>query len=390
MPPSHLRSVLVIGGGAAGFFSAIQASKNARVTLLEKSNKLLSKVAISGGGRCNVTHNCFDPAKLVLAYPRGSKALLGPFHRFQPKDTIAWFEERGVKLKVEGDGRMFPVTDSSSTIINCLIEAAKDVDIRTLSDVVNIEPGFKITLKNGQELLADKVIVASGGTKNMYSLIERLGHTIVPPAPSLFTLNLLDPWVDLAGVSLKLVEAKIEGAAQEGPCVITHWGFSGPAFLKLSAWGARELLAMNYKGVLSVNWLPGVPCEALLKETRQKFGGKKVEAHCPFDLPKALWRKLTEGIDVLWSHLSQKDLALLLERLTRSKFPFDGKSTNKEEFVTAGGVALSEVNFKTMESKFCPGLHFAGEVLDIDGITGGFNFQSAWTTGWIAGNAAVD
>lgn len=386
MPAPHLRSVLVIGGGAAGFFAAIQASKNARVTLLEKSNKLLTKVAISGGGRCNVTHHCFDPAKLIQAYPRGSKALLGPFHRFQPSDTIAWFEERGVKLKVEADGRMFPVTDSSATIINCLLEAAKDVDIRVLSEVVNIEPGFKITLKNGQELLADRVIVATGGAK--YALLERLGHTIVPPAPSLFTLNLLEPWADLAGVSLKRVEARLEGQPQEGPCVITHWGFSGPAFLKLSAWDARELFKTCYKGVLRVNWLPGIACEAILKETKQKFGGKKVEAHCPFDLPKALWRKMTEGIDVLWSHLSQKEMQLLVERLTCSKFPFDGKSTNKEEFVTAGGISLDEVNFKTMESKLCPGLYFAGEVLDIDGITGGFNFQSAWTTGWIAGNAA--
>ncbi len=383
-----MMKIIVIGGGAAGFFAAIQAAEGgAQVTLLEKSNKVLSKVAISGGGRCNVTHYCFDPARLVQAYPRGNKALLGPFHRFQPKDTIAWFEERGVKLKVEPDGRMFPVTDSSATIVNCLLEAAKEVKIRLLSDVVRIEPGFKVVTKKGEELLADKILVATGGSKNIYSLLEGLGHSIVPPAPSLFTLNLLEPWTELAGVTMKSVEAKVEGlpGRETGPCVITHWGFSGPALLKLSAFEARGLLLKEYKGVLSLNWLPGVPCESVLKEARLKAGAKKVSAYCPFDLPKALWRKVTEGIESLWPQLNSSDFEELLRRLTCSRFAFDGKSTNKDEFVTAGGISLNEVNFKTMESKICKGLYFAGEVLDIDGITGGFNFQNAWTTGWIAG-----
>lgn len=385
-----MTKIIVIGGGAAGFFAAIRAAESgAKVVLLEKSNKLLTKVSISGGGRCNVTHHCFDPAVLVQAYPRGSKALLGPFHRFQPKDTMAWFEERGVKLKVEADGRCFPVTDSSDTIVRCLLKAANEVDIRVLSDVVRIERGFKIVLKTGEELFADKVLVATGGSKNIYNILEALGHTIVPPAPSLFTLNLLEPWSELAGISLKEIESGIEGLErkQRGPAVITHWGFSGPALLKLSAFEARELLRMEYKGVLTLNWVPGVPCESVLRAAKVKAGGKKVSAYSPFDLPKALWRKITSGIESLWPQLNQSDFEKLLSRLTASKFSFDGKSTNKEEFVTAGGVALDEVNFKTMESKICPGLYFAGEILDIDGITGGFNFQNAWTTGWIAGTS---
>lgn len=385
---SLFMQIIVIGGGPAGFFAAIKAAeKGDSVLLLEKSNQLLTKVAISGGGRCNVTHHCFEPSELVHNYPRGSKALKGPFHHFQPKDTIAWFEKRGVKLKVEADGRMFPITDSSATIVNCLLDQAQGVEIRLLSEVVNIRPGFVVTLKNGDELKADKVLISTGSSKKMHALLEELGHTIVPPVPSLFTFNLLTPWSDLAGVSLKAVEARIEGlkSVLTGPCVITHWGFSGPALLKLSALEARALHEREYRGVLRLNWLPGVDVPGVLRAAKKS--AKTVQGHCPFDLPKSLWRKLTEGIEGHFAQLKESELLLLAERLAASPFPFEGKSTNKEEFVTAGGVKLDEVNFKTMESKVCPGLYFAGEVLDIDGVTGGFNFQNAWTTGWIAGSA---
>jgi hypothetical protein len=386
------KKIIVVGGGAGGIFSAIRAAElGHQVTVLEKNRKLLTKVAVSGGGRCNVTHSCFDPAELVKAYPRGNKELLGPFYRFQPRHTVEWFENRGVELKTESDGRMFPTTDDSQTIIDCLLNEAKKLDVEILIgwDVQSIEKGFTVASKTGAVLTADKLIIASGSSAKIHTLVEGLGHTIVPHVPSLFTFNLHLPWHELAGVSLAKVQTSIEGLnyMQQGPMVVTHWGFSGPAILKLSAWAARELHAMNYLGTLLVNWIPNDDADAIFEECRRQQGAKQIQSFCPFDIPKSIWKKLIEGIEgSLWAQLSKKQLADLKHRLTQSRFTFDGKSTNKEEFVTAGGVSLDEINFKNLESKKCPGLHFAGETLDIDGITGGYNFQNAWTTGWLAGS----
>lgn len=384
------KNIVVIGGGAAGIFSAIRAAElGHRVTVLEKNRKLLTKVAVSGGGRCNVTHACFDPALLIKAYPRGSKQLLGPFHRFQPQDTVKWFESRGVDLKIEADGRMFPTTDNSETIIDCLLTEAKKLKVEILIgwDVVSIEKGFVITSKSGEVLHADKIIIASGSSSKIHSIIEDLGHKIVAHVPSLFTFNLHKPWHELAGVSVSCVETQIEGIRykQQGPMVITHWGFSGPAILKLSAWAARELYDQSYLGTLVIDWVPNEDVDKVFEACRSGQGAKQIQSFCPFEIPKSIWKKMIEGFEgSLWAQLSKKQLMELKQRLKDSRFSFDGKSTNKEEFVTAGGVCLDEVNFKNMESKICPGIHFAGETLDIDGITGGYNFQSAWTTGWIA------
>lgn len=360
--------IVVVGGGAAGFFAAIAAKTafpDASVTLHEKTNKVLSKVRISGGGRCNVTHACFDPKLLVKNYPRGSKELLGPFHRFQPADTVEWFSERGVELKTEADGRMFPTTNSSETIIDCLLNEAKRVG-------VEIKLQSKLSLN---ELKADRLILATGSAKGGYEIAKHFGHTIQSPVPSLFTFNIPDfPLESLSGISLENVCLKLEGTklVQEGPLLITHWGFSGPAALKLSAFGARYLAEQNYEVQLCIDWLPQFSVDELmplltLKNLRS------------VPLPKRLWRLLC-GVQKL-------NPRKLCEKLKADRYLVKGKTTNKEEFVTCGGVTLSEVNFKTMESKLHPGLYFCGEILDIDGITGGFNFQNAWTTGWIAGTA---
>lgn len=400
-----IKTVVVIGGGAAGFFGAIACAESHphyRVILLEKARQLLSKVRVSGGGRCNVTHSCFDPALLVKNYPRGNKELRGPFTRFQPKDTIAWFESHGVPLKTEEDGRMFPVTDSSETIIHCLLTQAKKlgVQIRTESAVESIsraERGFQIGMANGETIACDALLIATGSSSKAYGWIQSLGHTIVPPVPSLFTFNVPgSPLEELAGISVPKAELSIAGTSlkQEGPLLITHWGFSGPAALKLSAWGARELHRMGYKGVLRVNWLPDLSLDELrehIEATKSTHPAKLVLGESPVSLPKNLWKKLAAKAgataDLRWSSLSKKVFGALLEILHNDAYTIDGKSTYKEEFVTCGGVSLDEVNFKTMESKKCPGLYFAGEVLDIDGVTGGFNFQNAWTTSWIAGNS---
>ncbi len=344
--------VIVIGGGAAGFFSALvhkESHPEDEVVILEKTRQLLSKVRISGGGRCNVTHSCFEPKELIKNYPRGSIELLGPFNRFQPQDTLAWFEKRGVKLKTEEDGRMFPVTDSSETIIQCFLkEAAKlKIVIKLESAVEKIEPGFTLTLKNGESLQADKVILATGSNPNGHLLAKSLGHTIVDPVPSLFSFNCpTSPLLDLSGISLQKVRVKLGKMVTEGPMVLTHWGFSGPAILKMSAFQARYLHSVNYKAPFTIDWQP--------------------DPELP--IPK----NLAKAIDPL--------------KLHESEYQIDGKTPYKAEFVTAGGVLLKEVSFKNMESKICPGLHFAGEILDIDGVTGGFNFQNAWTTGYLAGH----
>lgn len=409
--------IVVIGGGAAGFFGAIaaaQANPQAQVILLEKNRQLLSKVRVSGGGRCNVTHACFDPNQLIKNYPRGNKALLGPFTRFQPRDTMAWFNARGVNLKTESDYRVFPSSDSSETIINCLLSQAKaaGVHIRTecnvlaikntaLDDANHSSSSFSIQISHHSAeveiLQCDRLLIATGGTAKAYEWIKALGHSIQPPVPSLFTFNVpTSPLSDLSGISLAKVHLSLKESAleQSGPLLITHWGFSGPAVLKLSAWGARFLHDLDYQATLSINWLPDLKPDSLRKallNAKKESGARLISGEYPVDLPRNLWRKLLEGaaiaMDLRWAMLSKSQLENLLKGLQASTYEINGKTTFKEEFVTCGGVTLKEVDFKTMQSRFCPGLYFAGEVLDIDGVTGGFNFQNAWTTGWLAGQA---
>jgi len=414
----RILKIIVIGGGAAGFFSAItcaQTYPQARVTLLEAGRQLLAKVRISGGGRCNATHACFDPAILVQNYPRGGKALRGAFTRFQPRDTVEWFASHSVTLKTEADGRMFPVTDDSATIVNCLIRAAEDagVNIRTGDAVVSVnkltledwhggraitkEPGFEIELKSGERLKCDRLILATGSNPSGFKWAKHLGHTIESPVPSLFTFNISDRRIeDLAGVSVanakvKLPEAKLE---QSGPLLITHWGLSGPAVLKLSAWGARFLHDRHYQTSLLINWLPQYNPEVLRQQllgVKSQLSQRLVVSSCPFPIPRRLWERLTSAIGIdepkRWADIPNKTLDRLLQELVQGEYQIAGKGAFKEEFVTCGGVNLKEVDFKTMESRRCPGLYFAGEILDIDGVTGGFNFQSAWTTAWLAGIA---
>jgi predicted Rossmann fold flavoprotein len=395
----------IVGGGAAGFFAAI-ACANARpgthVVLLESGRQFLTKVRISGGGRCNVTHACFDPRALSERYPRGGRALIAPFHRFQPQDTIDWFAARGVKLKTETDGRMFPITDSSQTIIDCLLEAAQKagVELRTACGVESVDAtstGFTLHLTDGTTLDCEKLCIAAGGcrTPAMGRWIEALGHKIEPPVPSLFTFHIETPWLrELPGLAVESAEVSVPGTKlrERGPVLVTHWGLSGPAILRLSAWGARELHERDYRFELRVNWLPGRNVESLLREfqSRRESQPAKLVANSPVDsLPARLWECLVReaGADTKWTTLPRPAALKLAELLTHTGLPVTGKSLNKEEFVTCGGVCLREVDFKTMESRMQPGLYFAGEVLDIDGITGGFNFQAAWTTGWIAGNS---
>ena len=395
-------TIVVMGGGAAGIFGAIAAAEahpHARVIVLEKSRQLLSKVRISGGGRCNVTHACFDPIALSRHYPRGSKALVGPFSRFQPRDTIAWFEARGVRLKTEGDGRIFPVTDSSETIIECLLSAASKAGVKIWTEVAvqrveKRDTGFLLHLRNLEPLFCNRLLLASGSAPAGLDLAASLGHTLVPPVPSLFTFNIADKRLEgLSGVSVDPVHLKLKACdlSESGPLLITHWGMSGPAVLKLSAWGARTLHSLHYKTELTVNWLPAFNEDALrslLLATKEQRPQKTVAAESCVALPKSLWKSLVVAAQIAeaqrWSHLSSAQLRSLLDELLRGRYLLDGKSAYKEEFVTSGGVDLKEVDFKRFESRLCPGLHFAGEVLDIDGVTGGFNFQNAWTGSFIA------
>ncbi|MDM7326542.1 MAG: NAD(P)/FAD-dependent oxidoreductase [Thermosynechococcus sp. Uc] len=401
------RHILVIGGGAAGFFGAIAcatANPRDRVTILEAATTVLNKVRISGGGRCNVTHHCFDPSLLVQHYPRGGKALRGAFNRFQPQDTIAWFEARGAKLKTEADGRVFPVSDDSETIIDTLVQEAMalGIHIRTraaVKDIVKVGSQFHITLtQQSQPLVGDRVLLATGSSCQGYRLAARLGHTIIPPVPSLFTFQVDDPLLhERSGLSVQLVQATLKlpqppPLTQSGAILVTHWGFSGPVVLKLSAWGARALAVHDYRGTLVVNWLPHLSLpqiQAELAACRTHAPKRAIANHCPFPLPRRLWSYWTTSVGIpaeqTWAHLSKKQLLALAEALHRGTFAIAGKGTFKEEFVTCGGVALKEVDFKTMASRCCEGLFLAGEILDIDGVTGGFNLQSAWTTGWIAG-----
>jgi predicted Rossmann fold flavoprotein len=415
--------VVIIGGGAAGFFAAItcaEAAPDAEIILLERGPQFLSKVKISGGGRCNVTHACFDAREMTLRYPRGEHALIAPFKQFQARDTVAWFENRGVKLKTEPDGRMFPTTDTSQTIIDCLLHHVRAAGVNlTLNCGVDAvkrraDGRFEIFSERqrqnesderlaepvlGAPIIGDKLLLAIGGcrTPALGQLAVSLGHTLEPPVPSLFTFHIENPRLrGLAGISIETVEASVPDAklCENGPLLVTHWGLSGPAILRLSAWGARVLHEKNYRFPLHVNWLPHLNAEklaAILQSRRQAQAAKLVVNSSISPLPARLWEQLVlaSGLarDTRWSALSRSAQHRLIQQLLRSEFQVTGKSLNKEEFVTCGGVRLSEVNFKTMESKICPGLFFAGEVLDIDGITGGFNFQSAWTTGWLAGQA---
>ena len=427
--------IVAVGGGGAGFFAAIACAEEnpaARVLLLESTAHLLAKVRISGGGRCNVTHACFEPRELVRRYPRGHAELLGPFHRWQPRDTVAWFAARGVELKTEADGRMFPVTDNSATIVDCLQRAAASagVTVRTGSGVRAVgrlpavaaanggaspptpdarahppAPGpskrFELALADGTTVACERLILATGGGRSSgaLALAQSLGHAIEPPVPSLFTFHIADPRLaGLAGVSVENVVATVAGTAlrESGPLLVTHAGLSGPAVLKLSAWGARELAAAGYAFGLGINFAPPHTRSGAgdaLAAARAAHPRRQLGSHCPFALPTRLWHRLLEAAGVApslpWANFSRQQAGLVAAQVVDAAFTVTGKSMNKEEFVTCGGVRLAEVDFRTMESRLCPGLHFAGEMLDLDGITGGFNFQAAWTTGWIAGRAAA-
>ncbi|HSX03545.1 MAG TPA: NAD(P)/FAD-dependent oxidoreductase [Rhabdochlamydiaceae bacterium] len=393
-----MKDLVVMGGGAAGIFAAIHAKMacpNAKVIVLEKTAVLLSKVRISGGGRCNVTHALFDPFLLVKNYPRGSKELIGPFQVFQPKDTVEWFESRGVPLKTEPDGRMFPISDDSETIIESLLSQARKLGVEILlrariQNIIKTEDFFELFPKEGSKIQTRTLLLATGSSPEGYSAAESLGHSIQKPVPSLFTFNVpTSPLKELSGIAVQNVRLKIANFVQEGPLLITHFGFSGPAALKLSAWGARYLFEKNYHVELLINWLPALSQEAifhLLIQFKRENPQKPFLSENLFGLPKNLWKTFLDSLANKRSHdISHAQLRNLAEKLHCDHYQVEGKTTNKEEFVTCGGVTLKEVNFKTMESKICPNLFFAGEILDIDGVTGGFNFQSAWTTGYIAG-----
>lgn len=402
--------VIVVGGGAAGFFAAIAcaaAAPGKEVILLERGHEFLSKVRISGGGRCNVTHACFDAREFATRFPRGGQALIGPFQRFQARDTVAWFAQRGVKLKTEGDGRMFPVTDSSQTIIDCLLRAAQSagVNLRLNTGVERVRraaDGLELVVNEGGNstvVRCDRLLLATGGCRAAAAgqLAVSLGHTLVSPVPSLFTFHIETAWLrELAGISVAEAEATVPGTKlrERGALLATHWGLSGPAILRLSAWGARVLHEKNYRFPLHVNWLSRFSAESLAVQfqVQRKAQAAKFIVNTPLaSLPARLWEQLAlaSGVarDTRWSSLTRAGQHQFIQQLLRTEFQVSGKSLNKDEFVTCGGVRLSEVDFKTMESRVCPGLFFAGELLDMDGITGGFNFQAAWTTGWIAGQA---
>lgn len=408
--PDTSRKITIIGGGAAGFFAAITAAEadpSAKVTVYEKGNAFLTKVKISGGGRCNVTHACFDPASLSKNYPRGARELRGAFHEWQPQDTVEWFEARGVELKAEADGRMFPVTDSSQTIIDCFMKSARDTGVILKTGIalldLQADPDgmFSLHFSNGEMVRADKVCITSGSLKAspLTRAIESLGHSIEPLVPSLFAFNIPDQRLDeLAGLSVQDAGVKIlpKSPVQRGPVLITHRGLSGPAILRLSAWEARRFAEQDYAVEISVNWLGKTSAEEL-RETfsnhRAESGKSQVKNRVPTGLPRRLWERLLESAaiapDTQWSQLTKDRENALIQQLTDGRFHVKGKTTNKDEFVTCGGVRLKEIDFRRMESRIVPGLHFAGECLDIDGITGGFNFQAAWTGGRLAGLAMV-
>jgi hypothetical protein len=398
--------VIIIGGGAAGFFTAINCVENnpkLKVAILERGKEVLTKVRISGGGRCNVTHACFVPNDLVKFYPRGEKELKGPFNTFCSGDTIDWFQKHGVELKIEEDGRMFPTSDSSQTIIDCFLQATEKLKIDVLTnnsvqELYNSDDYWKITT-NTQVYSCQKIVVCTGSNPKIWELLSQFKHTIIPPVPSLFTFNIKDTRIkDLMGLSteatVKIINSKLEAS---GPVLITHWGISGPGILKISAWGARELAALNYQFTLKINWLNDATFDEVsenLLAIKSEHAKKNITKFCPFNLPKRLWENLliaaTIPTETKWAELSKKQLNLLIEQLINGHYKVNGKSTFKDEFVTAGGIDLKEINFKTMESKVLPNIYFAGEIVNIDAITGGFNFQNAWTSGYLVANALTD
>ena len=404
---SEKKQVFIVGGGAAGFFAAItcaEANPNLSVTILERGKSVLEKVRISGGGRCNLTHACFQAKPLTKFYPRGEKPLLGPFHQFQCKDTVEWFERRGVKTKVESDGRMFPVTDRSQTVIDCLLGAAQKAGVRVLTStrVTKISRGPDgsnqwVLTTPAADYRADKLMLATGSNPKIWALLKEMGHQTIAPVPSLFTFNIKDERIkDLAGLSVPNALVKVTGTklAANGPLLITHWGLSGPGVLKLSAWGARLLNEKQYNFDLQVNWLGNLnynEAAEQLKKIKEDNRLRLVVKYPKFEIPRRLWQRLTvkAGIeeDRKWADLAKKQFNKLVTELTQGTYAVKGKSTFKDEFVTAGGVVLNDVNFKTFESKNFLNLFFAGEILNIDAVTGGFNFQAAWTGGWLAGRA---
>jgi len=397
-------NVIIVGGGAAGFFAAINIAEqnpSLKVAILERGKEGLQKVKISGGGRCNVTHAEFIPQELVLNYPRGEKELLGPFHQFMTGDTIEWFEKRGVELKIEDDGRMFPVSNSSQTIIDCFLNEAKKhkVDVLYSQTVKSISgvPNANFEVSTQTDLFStEKLLIATGSNAKIWSLLKEFGHTVSPAVPSLFTFNIKDDRIsEIPGVVALNTEIKVVGTDlwSEGPLLITHWGMSAPAILKLSAFGAIELAKRDYKFQIEVNFIRQSfeDCLELLKAYKLDFAKKTVIKQAQFELPKRLWHQLVLGAQLQentrWADLNKQQLEALAAQCTKAVFDVDGKSTFKEEFVTAGGVNLREVNFKTFESKKLPNLYFAGEILNVDAITGGFNFQNAWTGAFIAAKA---
>lgn len=397
--------IIIVGGGAAGFFTAInivEKNPKIKVAILERGQEVLTKVRISGGGRCNVTHACFVPNDLVKFYPRGEKELRGPFHQFCSGDTIDWFQKQGVELKIEDDGRMFPVSNSSQTIIDCFLEATKKlgIDILTGQSVQSIfknEEYWKVET-NHETFVCRKLIMSTGSNSKIWEMLKNLGHSVIEPVPSLFTFNIKDVRIkDLMGLStLASVQVKNSKLQASGPLLITHWGMSGPGILKLSAWGARELAEKKYQFAILVNWLYDKTLQetaVLLREIKLEHSKKAVSKKSPFDLPNRLWESIVLAslidTETKWSDVTKIQLNNLANQLTNAEFQVNGKSTFKEEFVTAGGIDLKEINFKTMESKILPNLYFAGEIVNIDAITGGFNFQNAWTSGFIVANNLV-
>lgn len=397
--------VAVIGGGAAGFFAAItyqERHPTERVIIIEKSARCLQKVAISGGGRCNVTHACDDPNVLAQRYPRGHKALIGPFYRFNPQHTIAWFEEQGVALKTEADGRVFPISNCSASIVNALEQRAAALGVRcwTGCGVRAVEKetnGFVLTLTAGEPLQVKKVILATGGSRGGHALAQSLGHRIVAPVPSLFSFTVSEPaWCTMQGLAVPKVGVWLAGKKKQatyGPLLVTHWGMSGPAIITLSAWQARVLHEMAYRGSFYIDFLCDyTPAQCLdqLHDIARQYPQKRCLSQSPFPMvPKRLWQyvlaRLTWDTKV-WKQCNKRDYTILIAALKQCAFLLEGKGQFKDEFVTCGGVGLDEVNFKTMESRICPGLYLVGELLDCDGLTGGFNFQHAWTSGYIAGS----
>ncbi|MDF0715199.1 NAD(P)/FAD-dependent oxidoreductase [Muricauda sp. 334s03] len=417
--------VIIVGGGAAGFYAAIQIAELApdmKVAIFERGKTVLSKVKVSGGGRCNVTHGEFMPKELATNYPRGEKELLGPFHKYAPMDVMTFFEERGVPLKIEEDGRVFPKSDSSQSIIDCLVSEAHRLGIQVLKNssvkaINTLDDGWQVTTMN-KHYQAKKLLLTTGSNPKIWQQLENLGHKIVSPVPSLFTFNINDKRIQgIQGISTYAtvevlpkktfntnkkdlnLRSKLKDESllySDGPLLITHWGLSGPAVLKLSAWGANILHDFNYSFRIKVNWLPDYSTESMeayLKELKEVEAKKTVVRTNVTELPKRLWMRLVEAANITaderWADINKEQLQALAEQLTASSFKVEGKSTFKEEFVTAGGVDLKEINFKTFESKLHPNLYFAGEIINVDAITGGFNFQNAWTGAYIAAQAIV-